>query len=166
MITFVWAEDENGVIGYKGTLPWDLPSDMQFFKKVTLTGDVVMGRKTYESIPNRPLKNRKNIVLTRDENYEVDSNVKLVHRKESVLEYAKKSNKDVHVIGGSSLFEMFQEDVDKLYRTVIHHSFKGDVKMIPIDWSQWELVSKEQVKKDDKNDYDHDFEVYTRKKQK
>lgn len=59
MITFVWAEDENGLIGSKGDLPWHLPADMQFFKKVTLTGDVVMGRKTLESIPNPPLKNRE-----------------------------------------------------------------------------------------------------------
>ncbi len=163
MITFVWAEDEKGVIGYEGKLPWHLPSDMKFFKEVTLTGDVVMGRKTYESIPVRPLKKRKNIVLTSDTDYAADPDVMIVHDKEAILAYAKKSPKDLHIIGGASLYAMFEQDVQKLYRTVIHHSFTGDTTMVPIDWSKWRLVSKEEKKKDEKNKYDHDFEVYIRK---
>lgn len=163
MITFVWAEDENGVIGYKGKLPWKLPSDMQFFKKVTSTGAVVMGRRTYESIPHPPLKGRENIILTRNNTYNVEKDVKVFHTKQEVLEFAKNSPKEVHVIGGSSIFSMFQDDVNKLYRTVIHHSFDGDTHMVPINWKEWELKSRTAGIRDEKNLYDHDFEVYVRK---
>lgn len=98
MITFVWAEDENGLIGSKGDLPWHLPADMQFFKKVTLTGDVVMGRKTLESIPNPPLKNRENYVLTSKKSLDFKGGV-ICHSKEDVLEKTRHSKKPLHVIG-------------------------------------------------------------------
>ncbi len=70
MLAYVYAEDENGLIGKGDRLPWSLPADVKFFKEVTMQGDVVMGRATYESIPNRPLKGRRNIVLTHNQDYE------------------------------------------------------------------------------------------------
>lgn len=163
MITFVWAEDNNGTIGYKGELPWQLPSDMKFFKKITLTGSVVMGRKTYESIPNPPLKNRQNIILTHNRDYGAPKEVLLFHTKEEVIEYARNSSKEVHVIGGASIFEMFRDEVEKLYRTVIHHSFPSDTKMIELNWDEWSMISKVPGFVDEKNKYEHDFEVYIRK---
>ncbi|WP_423189363.1 dihydrofolate reductase [Alkalibacterium sp. f15] len=162
MITFVWAEDENGVIGKNGELPWHLPADMQFFKRVTLTGDVVMGRKTLESIPNPPLKNRANFVLTSNKNFSLQG-VNVCHSKSEILEATKESEKPLHVIGGVSLFELFIEDVDMLYRTVIHESFEGDTNMPPIDYTKFELIEEKQGHVDEKNKYPHTFQIFKRK---
>lgn len=163
MITFVWAEDENGTIGKDGQLPWTLPADMAFFKKVTLTGNVAMGRKTLESIPNPPLKNRKNFVMTRNESYSFPG-VVVCNNKEELLEATKNEERPLHVIGGVSLFEEFLDDVDMLYRTVIHDTFEGDTVIPDIDYEQFELIEKEEGTVDEKNRYPHTFLIYKRKK--
>lgn len=162
MITFVWAEDENGLIGKDGELPWHLPADMQFFKQVTLTGDVAMGRKTLESIPNPPLKNRENYVLTSNRSFDMEG-VHVCHSKNDILEKTKDSDKPLHVIGGVSLFELFKEDVDMLYRTVIHDSFEGDTYMPEIDYAQFDLIEEKQGTVDEKNKHPHTFQIFKRK---
>lgn len=161
--TFVWAEDENGLIGREGQLPWHLPNEMKHFVEVT-TGDVVvMGRKTYESIPKRPLKNRVNIVLTRDENYEADGAI-VCHTKEEVIEAVKDINRAVHIIGGVSLFEMFMDEVNLLYRTIIYESFEGDTYMPKIDYKYFRVFKSTEGKLDEKNIHPHQFFVYERKR--
>lgn len=162
MITFVWAEDQNGVIGKDGKLPWHLPSELKYFKEVTLTGDVVMGRKTLESIPNPPLKNRVNYVLTSNKDYEVPG-VIVCHSKEEILEKIKDSTKPIHIIGGISLFELFKDDVDMLYRTVIHGSFEGDTYIPEIDYSQFILMEEKDGIVDEKNRHPHTFQIFKRK---
>jgi dihydrofolate reductase len=160
--TFVWAEDENGLIGREGELPWHLPNEMKHFVEVT-TGDVVvMGRKTYESIPKRPLKNRLNIVLTRDENYEAAGAI-ICHSKEEILEAVKEVNKPVHIIGGVSLFEMFIDEVNLLYRTIIYESFSGDTYMPKIDYKYFRVFESKEGQVDEKNPHRHQFFVYERK---
>jgi dihydrofolate reductase len=161
MITFVWAEDKNGLIGKNGELPWHLPADMQFFKEVTLTGDVVMGRKTLESIPKPPLKKRENFVLTSNPSFELEG-IHVCHSKEEILEKTKGSEKPLHVIGGVSLFELFKDDVDMLYRTVIHESFEGDTYMPAIDYSQFELIEEKEGTVDVKNKHAHTFQIFKR----
>lgn len=162
MITFVWAEDENGVIGKDGELPWSLPADMAFFKKVTLTGNVAMGRKTLDSIPNPPLKNRKNFVLTRNEAFE-SPGVVVCHNKAELIGATKNEDKPLHIIGGVSLFEEFLNEVDMLYRTVIHHPFEGDTVIPEIDYNQFELIEKVEGTVDQENKYPHTFLTYKRK---
>ncbi|EXJ22607.1 Dihydrofolate reductase [Alkalibacterium sp. AK22] len=162
MITFVWAEDQNRLIGREGDLPWNLPADMAFFKKVTLTGNVAMGRKTLDSIPNPPLKNRVNYVMTRNQSFD-QPGVVICHSKEELLEAAEKTDKPLHVIGGVSLFEAFIDEVDMLYRTVIHDTFEGDTFMPEIDYTQFELVEKREGTVDSNNVHAHTFEIYKRK---
>jgi dihydrofolate reductase len=162
MITFVWAEDENGVIGKDGTLPWNLPNDMKFFKEVTLTGNILMGRKTFESIPNPPLPHRKNVVMTRNEQFEYEG-VTVFHSKEEVLKYAEESDRPLHIIGGAVIFDLFVNEVDKLYRTLIHDSFDGDTFMSPIDYSQFDLVEEKEGTVDEKNKHAHTFQIFERK---
>lgn len=162
MITFVWAEDRNGLIGKEGDLPWTLPADMAFFKKVTLTGNVAMGRKTLDSIPNPPLKNRVNYVLTRNQSFE-HPGVVICHSKGDLLRAAEGTDKPLHVIGGVSLFEAFIDEVDMLYRTVIHDTFEGDTYMPEIDYAQFELVEKREGTVDKDNIHPHTFEIYKRK---
>lgn len=162
MITFVWAEDENGLIGKEGKLPWNLPADMKFFKEVTLTGDVVMGRKTLDSIPNPPLINRVNYVLTSNPDFQ-SPGVVVCHSKEDILEATKETTKPIHIIGGISLFELFKDDVDMLFRTVIHESFEGDTYIPEIDYSQFELIEETEGILDEKNVYPHTFQKFKRK---
>lgn len=164
-MTFVWAEDNNGLIGNLGDLPWNLPSDMKHFKNVTMDDVVVMGRKTYESIPVRPLKNRINIILTNNENYVADGAI-VCHSKEDVLNYLKenKIKKPIHVIGGISAFDMFKDEVNILHRTIIDETFDGDTYMPEIDYKYFRCVDISDGIVDDKNKYPHRFLLYERKK--
>ncbi|MFS8652386.1 MAG: dihydrofolate reductase [Caldibacillus sp.] len=161
MIAFVVAMDENGVIGKDNRLPWHLPRDLQHFKRVTMGKPIVMGRKTFESI-GRPLPGRENIVLTRNRNWHADG-CKIFHSKAELMAYLQgKGDKEICVIGGTEIFRMFLDEVDKLYVTRIHHSFKGDAYFPELDWSQFKIVSQEKVEKDEQNPYDHEYIVYIR----
>ncbi|API89468.1 dihydrofolate reductase [Marinilactibacillus sp. 15R] len=162
MLTFVWAEDENGVIGKNGSLPWNLPNDMKFFKEITMTGNVLMGRKTFESIPNPPLKNRKNVVLTRNKDLVID-NVLVLHSKEEVLEYIAETDKPIHIIGGADIFELFKSEVDMLYKTLIHDKFDGDTMMAEINYDDFEIIEKRIGVVDEHNIHAHTFLIYKRK---
>lgn len=163
MLAYVYAEDENGLIGKGDGLPWSLPADVKFFKEVTMQGDVVMGRATYESIPNRPLKGRRNIVLTHNQDYEAPGAI-VVNSKEEILELYEKYAEDFYIIGGVSLFKMFEDDVDYLYRTVIHDEFDGNVYFPDdFDYNEFELEKSFDGNVDEKNKHPHTFEIWKRK---
>ena len=102
MISFVVAIDENRAIGKDNDLPWYLPNDLKYFKKVTMGKPIVMGRKTYESI-GKPLPGRENIVVTRDEQYKAEG-ITVVHSVDDVLQ---KDDEEICVIGGAELFKLF-----------------------------------------------------------
>lgn len=162
MIAFLWAQDENGIIGNKGTLPWSLPNDLKYFKKMTQEKAVVMGRKTFEGMGSRPLPNRINIILTTDENYHADG-VEIMHSIDEVMDFAKHYESDTFITGGTAVFEAFMPFADVLYRTVIHDEFEGDTSIPTIDWNEWKLVQLEVGSMDELNRYPHDFETYYRK---
>lgn len=121
-ISLIVAMSQNGVIGHQGKIPWHLPSDLKRFRKITLGHSVIMGRKTYESI-GKPLKGRKNIVLSRDRNLHIEG-CYIAHDFEEALEIAGEG--EVFIIGGESLYEHFSPIADKLYVTVIHGMIEGD----------------------------------------
>ena len=162
MIAFLWAEDLNGVIGKDGQLPWYLPNDMKFFKRMTVDQIVVMGRKTFEGMGAKPLSDRVNIVLTSDRTYSAEGAV-VLHSREEVIDYIKDSSKNILIIGGAGVFKTFLEDANLLYRTVIEELFDGDTLMIPIDWGKWEKVDSVAGEIDEKNKHVHRFETYVRK---
>lgn len=159
MISFVWAEDKNHIIGVDGHLPWKLPNDMKRFKDVTTGHPIVMGRKTFESFPNCPLPNRLNIVISRNSNYQVPKSVVLITDKAELTEHVS-ADEEIMVIGGEGIFRLFQNDVDRLYLTKIDHEFVGDTKMVEIDYSKFDLVEKKEGIVDDKNIYPYTFETY------
>ncbi len=161
--TFVWAEDKNGLIGNDGQLPWHLPNEMKHFVNVTTGGVVIMGRKTYESIPNPPLKNRINIVLTNNKDYTADGAI-VCHSKEDILDYVKDIDKPLHIIGGTSLFDMFVDDVNVLYRTVVYEEFEGDTFMPKLNYKYFQVVETMDGIVDEENLYSHEFFIYERKK--
>lgn len=161
MISFVWAEAKNHVIGVDGHLPWTLPNDMKRFKDVTMNHPIVMGRKTFEGFPNGPLPKRLNIVISRNPDYQVPESVVLITDKSQLKEFVQPDD-EVMVIGGAGIFDLFKDDVDRLYVTKIDHEFSGDVKMTKLDYDQFKLTEKKEGIVDDKNIYPYTFETYQR----
>lgn len=130
MIKAIVASSRNGVIGKDNALPWGhIPEDMKRFKVLTTGHVVVMGRKTFESLPNGALPNRLNIVLTRDKNYNAE-NVMIVHSVEEALTYYQsiEEMQDLWVIGGKEIYEAFAEHCEEVYLTLIHMGCEGDVR--------------------------------------
>jgi len=161
IISFVWAEAKNHIIGVNGHLPWKLPNDMKRFKDVTTGHPIVMGRKTYESFPNGPLPNRLNIVISRNTDYQVPDSVVLITDKSQLSQYVS-DDAEVMVIGGEGIFKLFKNDVDRLYLTTIDHEFAGDTKMVELDYNKFNLTEKKEGIMDDKNIYPYTFKTYQR----
>lgn len=146
-IVLVAAVGENGVIGYKGQLPWRLKSDLKHFRHVTINRPVVMGRKTYESI-GKPLDHRTNIVLSRDLSQAAPGTVRAT-TLEAALGFArddarKRHTNEIMVIGGGDLFEMLMPRAARLEITHVHASPPGDVFFPAIDPKVWKEVSRKE----------------------
>ena len=166
MLSYVWAEDEQQNIGYHGQLPWHLPADLHHFKKLTLHHPIIMGRKTFASLPGI-LPNRVHIVLTRDHalkgKYQENNKVLIFNELTDLQRWIAQQDQEVVVIGGATLFEEFSDQVDILHRTVIHSEFKGDVQMPKLDYEKFIVMHQEDFKADDKNKYSYSFLDYRRK---
>lgn len=166
MISFVWAEDETGNIGYQGHLPWHLPADLHHFKEKTIGHPIVMGRKTFDSFP-RILTKRKHVVLTHNydfkQKYQDNNQVEIFIDLFDLKNWVSRQNEDISIIGGTSLFKEMLNMVDVLEQTKIHHQFQGDVQMVSIDYEQFYLVNKEKHYADNENKYDYTFLTYKRK---
>ncbi|GIN85752.1 dihydrofolate reductase [Heyndrickxia sporothermodurans] len=161
MISFLWAQDEKGVIGKNNQLPWRLPEDLKYFKRKTMGHPIVMGRKTYESI-GRPLPGRQNIIITRDEKFEAENCI-IFQSKHDLLNWIHQMNDEVFVTGGAEIFGLLMEEVDRLYVTKIYEDIDGDTYFPLIEWSDWQLVSCEKGLKNEDNPYDYEFQIYERK---
>ncbi len=153
-VIVIAAVSENNVIGKDGKIPWDIKEDLQRFKRLTLNHPVIMGRKTYESLPIKPLKDRINVVLTRDENFH-PAGVIVKHSLKDALEYCKNSDK-VFIIGGQSVFEEGLKIADALELTRVNGKYDGDAFFPKINFDEWVLKNKE-VKEG------YSFLTYTRK---
>lgn len=136
MISLIVAHDENRVIGYQNDLPWYLPGDLKYFKEMTMGKPMIMGRKTYDSI-GRPLPGRRNIVITRNEDFTADG-IEVVGSLEKALALVE-GEEEVMIIGGAQIFEQSMAIADRLYITFINHSFKGDTYFPSYD--DWKKVS-------------------------
>lgn len=164
MLAYVYAEDENHLIGKEDGLPWRLPADVKFFKDVTMRGDILSGRTTYETIPNRPLPGRLNIILTSNEDYPEEEGTLVVNSKEEFMDYYRSQDEDIYIIGGGKIFELFEDEVDELYRTIVHDTFEGDVYFPEdFDYSPFELVESIEGPVDEKNPHPHTYEIWKRK---
>ncbi|MFA7245120.1 MAG: dihydrofolate reductase [Candidatus Magasanikbacteria bacterium] len=143
MLSLIAAISENNCIGKNNALPWNIKEDMKHFKEITSGNIVLMGRNTWESIPERfrPLPNRKNIVITRDENYLLPENVEKYFSIEEALE--KYKNENVFIIGGASIYKQTIDIADKLYITEVHKTFDGDVFFPEINKNIWKEVGRE-----------------------
>jgi dihydrofolate reductase len=160
------ARARNGVIGKDGALPWRLKSDMAIFRAVTMGKPVIMGRKTWESLPKRPLVGRTNIVLSRDGSFEPKGAVVCEDFSEAVQiarEQAEEDDRDeVCVIGGASLFELALARARRLYLTEVDAEPDGDVRLPPIDESRWREVRREAHPASEQDQYGFTFRVLER----
>lgn len=163
MVSLIVAMGENRVIGNKNELPWHLPEDLKYFKRVTMGHPVIMGRKTFESI-GRPLPGRKNIVISAQEDY-VAEGCTVLHSIEEVLMLNEKNpGEEYFVIGGAEIYKALLPVADRLYITFIYEKFEGDTVFPPFKINEWELVSRQKGLKSEENPYDFEFLVYERKK--
>ena len=159
MISIIAAVSENNVIGHKGGIPWRIPRDFKHFKDTTTGHPIVMGRKTFESI-GRPLPDRENIILTKQDIHPQGYSV--IHSIEPVLERAK--NEEIFIIGGREIYNLFLPYTDKIYLTRVHATVAGDVMFPEKKYSKGQQTASEKFEKDEKNEFAMTFETYDRKK--
>ena len=162
MISFIVAMDKNRLIGKNNQLPWHLPEDLKFFKRVTMGHPIVMGRKTHESI-GRILPGRENIVITRQQDYKCKG-CTMFYSIDAFVNYCKEQNDEIFVIGGAEIFKDTFPYADRLYITFINEEFEGDTYFPNFNVEEWNLVSIEKGIKDEMNPYDYEFRIYDRKK--
>ena len=166
LVSLIVAAAENNVIGKNNHLPWHLPADMKYFKDKTMGHCVIMGRKNYNSIPDRfrPLAGRTNIVVTRQKNFSAPGCI-VVNSIEQALEEAKKKNdSEAFIIGGGEIFKQSLKLTDKIYLTRIHRPIEGDVYFPELSSAEWQEESALHCKADEKNKFDFSFLVFIRKK--
>lgn len=156
MLSIIVALAENNAIGKNNDLIWYISDDLKRFKKLTTGHTILMGRKTYESLPHGALPNRENIVITRDQNLELPK-CTMMHSMEEVINKYAHSKEEVFVIGGGSIYEKLLPYAKKLYLTRVHASFEADVYFPEINRDDWKLLSEEHHQKSEKNEFNFSF---------
>ena len=161
IISLIVAMAQNRAIGINNKMPWHLSADLKRFKKLTSGHAVIMGRKTFESLPNGPLPNRRNIIISET----LNPVPKGCEKAESISEALKltKQETEVFVIGGGTVYEQFIPLADKLYLTVIEADFEADTYFPIINYKEWELVEKEVMDNDLQHEFVYRFETYEKK---
>jgi len=165
IISMIAAVAENRVIGKDNDLVWSLPDDMKYFMETTKGHPVIMGRKNYESIPEkfRPLKNRTNIVVTRNPSYKINDcpDCIIVNSLNDAIKAAQNDGiEESFIIGGGQIYELGLPLADRLYITEIKSTFEGDTFFPVFDKSAWNEVSRIRHAIDDRHNHEFDFVVY------
>jgi len=147
-IAMMMAMDKNRLIGKEGGMPWHVPGEMAYFKRVTMGKPVIMGRKTFESM-RKPLSGRTNIVVTRNKQWAADGAV-VVYDLNTALQTAKAICQaeatradEMFIIGGAGLCRDAMAITQRLYLTVIDKAFEGDVWLDSFEWDDWEVISED-----------------------
>lgn len=166
-LSLIVAVAENGVIGLNNAMPWHLSDDLKYFKQMTVGKAVVMGRKTYDSL-GRPLPQRHNVVITRNQNWsaapEHHNAVSIAHSLPHALELCRQHDpeQEVMIIGGADIFSMALPLADRLYLTEVHMSPAGDTYFPPFDRKDWREVSRRPGASSEKGENTHDFVLLER----
>lgn len=160
-IVIVVACAQNQTIGREGGLPWHLPEDLKYFKRVTMGKPIIMGRKTFESI-GRPLPGRTNIIITRDQNFAAEG-ISVVHSIDEAIDLAKDENPDeVMIIGGAQIYAQALARTDLLHLTQVHQDVEGDAHFPELDYKEWREVSRENHPSANSETPDYSFVVLKR----
>lgn len=161
-LSIIAAVADNYAIGKSNNLPWHLPADLKHFRQLTTGHAVLMGKRTFESLPNGPLPNRKNIVLTSVLSEGVNKGYFEADSLEDAI-YLCENESHVFIIGGATVYNQSIDKVDSMYITWIHREFSADTFFPQIDFTEWVEFSREDFDADDKNLYPYSFVEYRRK---
>lgn len=166
IISLIVAADDRNGIGANNGLMWDLPDDMKYFRQLTTGHHVLMGRHTYLSIPRkfRPLKDRTNLVLSRDNSMEEEGAL-LFTSIESAIRYAQKENEsELFVIGGGQIYQAIFNLANRIYLTRVHHEFHQAEVFFPfLDENEWQLLSNTPHPADSRHAHALSFQIWERK---
>ncbi len=160
-VSIVAALADDYAIGFKEKLPWYLPADLKYFKELTTGHTILMGKRTFESLPNGPLPNRTNIVLTSIISEGINEGYFEADSLEDAFEISA-SAEQVFIIGGASVYKQTLDMADRLYLTWVHDEFKADAYFPEIDFSLWKEIDRKDYEADEKNKHPYSFVVYER----
>ncbi len=144
-IFLILARADNGVIGKDGDMPWHLPSDLRRFKSLTSGKPMIMGRKTFDSLPGL-LSGRRHIVLTRDRDWQADG-AEVVYSVEEALRIANAPH--IAIIGGAEIYNLFLEKADRIELTEVHVKPDGDTMIDGFDYRHWREIKRETIEAED-----------------
>lgn len=162
MLSIIVAVAKNNVIGKDNKLIWHLPEDLKRFKKLTTGHNIIMGRRTFESL-GRVLPNRKHIILCNDMEMNIqDENVEILEDI-SMLDKYINSEEENFVIGGATIYKLLMPYAKKIYLTSIYEEFEGDVYFPIIEENEWEILEKEKGIKNEENPFDYEYITFKRK---
>ncbi|MBG9376493.1 dihydrofolate reductase [Panacibacter sp. DH6] len=161
ILTHVVAAAANNAIGKDNQLLWHLPNDLKFFKNITWAMPVAMGRKSFESLGNKPLNGRFNIIITRNKAFTAKDSV-VVHNFDDAIFIAQQNDyKELMILGGGEIYKQSINIVDKIYITRVHATFEDADAFYPvIDESKFRLVSNQDFFADEKHAYDYSFQLW------
>jgi len=156
MLSIIVAVAENGAIGKDNDLIWYLSDDLKRFKALTTGHTIIMGRKTFESLPKGALPNRTNVVLTKDKS-KFFPNCLMLHSVEEIIEKYAEDDEEHFIIGGGQLYTDLLQFANRIYLTRVHHSFEADVFFPEINMDDWIVESEEKHGVSEKNEYVYSF---------
>lgn len=164
IISLIAALTRNRVIGRNNDLPWHLPDDMKYFMQTTKGHHVIMGRKNYDSIPEkfRPLPNRTNLVVTRQKDLQLPQ-CTVVNSLEEAVDIARKAGEpELFIIGGAAIYQLGMPLARRLYLTEIEAELEGDTYFPAFNQAEWKEVSRRHHPADERHAFPFDFVIYER----
>lgn len=157
MLAIIVAISENNVIGGNNKLLWHIPEDLKRFKEITSGHTIIMGRKTFESLPGI-LPNRQHIIITRDKNYSVDnSNVEVIHSLSEVMHRYNNTQESAFIIGGGEIYKQVIHSVDKIFLTKVFSDFEGDTTFPQLNYTDFNISFKSEILTCEKNGLKYQF---------
>jgi dihydrofolate reductase len=161
IISIIVAVSEDWGIGLNNSLLWNIPEDMKRFKSLTYGNNIIMGKRTWESLPRRPLPGRKNIVITDMPSDKFDNAVAAYSVEDAISKCD--AGKEIFIIGGGSIYRQFMDIADRLYITHVHSSAPSDVYFPEIDLKIWEVIIEEEYRAGETTPVPYTYRVYARR---
>ena len=143
IISFVLARADNGIIGDRGTIPWRISEDLKRFKAITMGKPIVMGRKTWDSFPKKPLPGRTNIVITRDPKWRADGAVAVTSLDAALARAESEKPEEIAIIGGAEIWNLALPRAGRIHLTEVHTDAMGDVSIAAFDPVKWRETARE-----------------------
>ncbi len=161
-ISLIVAASQNNAIGKNNMLLWHLPNDLKFFKNTTWAMPIAMGRKTFESLGNKPLNGRLNIVITRQKNWQAEGVVSVNSIEDAIFLAKSHDYKELFIAGGGEIYKECLDKANKIYLTRIHAKVEGDTFFPELNEQKWEKTNAQFCKSDLKHLYDYSFETWVK----